>query len=571
MSNEEKRNCEITGQPYTISAEEADAYNSFDLPLPSTCPQERFRRQLTFRNDKQFFWRRCDSTGTKLYSTFPEDAPFPVVSPEYWWSSDWDGTSFGRDFDFKRLFIEQLLDLWTKVPRPAYRLINSLESRACHGARDVGNSFLLFNAQSAACCMYSVGIWDSHHCCDCYSVSGCEYCYECTHCYDSKRLRYCEFSRNCEDSWFLSQCSNCKNCLFCTNLEGKEFCIFNRSVSAEEYQKALAGWSFTARPRVELAKEQFNEFLLDKPIPHIFSDMPDSTSGNYLKACDGVYNSYDCIECRGVLNCYSLVDAANCLDGFGFGNGLSDSVQFVEVGDGARGLINCIECWNQVSDLAYCSYCEQSSNLFGCVGLRGKEYCIFNKQYSKEQYLQLRGAIVDHLKSRRVWGKFFPASFSGFAYNQSSAEEHMPLSKIPAKMMGFRWDDSVEYIRPSQLMGGVDQAPDERFAEVPTHLDDLDENTLLTLVFICEMSGRPFRLTRDEIALYRMLSVPPPPRAFEQRHRERVMRLAPRALNMNKSARSGEELLTSYPQNWRRPVLSHDEWRKEVKRVSKSK
>ena len=45
---------------------------------------------------------------------------------------------------------------------------------------------------------------------------------------------------------------------------------------------------------------------------------------------------------------------------------------------------NCIEC-NDIwlsKDLRGCSNC------IGCAGLRGKNYCIFNEQYSKEDYLK---------------------------------------------------------------------------------------------------------------------------------------------------------------------------------------
>lgn len=564
----EKRYCEITRQPYTISDEEVEVYREFGLPLPSVCPQERCRRQLSFRNDKQFFWRKCDQTGKKIYSVFPEKAPFPVVSADYWQSSEWDGTHYGQEFDFKRLFIEQLLELWQKVPRPAYRLQSALDTRASHNSADVGQSFLLFNARSVACSFYSVGIWDSHHCCDCYYVNCCEYCYECIHCHDCKKLRWSEFCRGCEDSWFLSHCSNCSHCLFCSGLEGKNYHIFNRPVSKEGFEKALGEWSLNARPRVELAQEQFSEFLVDKPIPHIFSDNPESSSGNCLWGCHQAHHCFDCFDSENIYHCHALRDANNCVDGFAFGEGLSDSAQFVQVGDGATRLINCIECWGDVTDLAYCTFCEKSSNLFGCVGLRNREYCIFNKQQSKKRYLRLKSDIIEHLKTRAVWGKFFPASFSGFAYNQSSADEYMPLSRIPAKMMGFRWDDQLEFIRPSELLGGTEQAPDRRFSEIPNSLADVSESAILEAIYICEISGRPFRITSDELSLYRILSVPPPTRAFEQRHHERVMRLAPRAVGTRKSAQSDVELQSCYPENWRRPVISSEEWEETAKKGS---
>src|SRR3990167_8934178 len=36
--------------------------------------------------------------------------------------------------------------------------------------------------------------------------------------------------------------------------------------------------------------------------------------------------------------------------------------------------------------LEYCINCYNCENCFGCVGLRNKKYCIFNKQYTEEEY-----------------------------------------------------------------------------------------------------------------------------------------------------------------------------------------
>ncbi|MBP7884916.1 hypothetical protein KAZ93_01885 [Patescibacteria group bacterium] len=41
-------------------------------------------------------------------------------------------------------------------------------------------------------------------------------------------------------------------------------------------------------------------------------------------------------------------------------------------------------------------YCK---NCFGCVGLKNHEYCIFNKQYSKEDYEVQVAKIISHMLS----------------------------------------------------------------------------------------------------------------------------------------------------------------------------
>ena len=217
----ERKNCEITNQPFIVSTEEAEAYNYFGLPLPGTSPLERCRRQLSFKNDVHFFWQKCAATGKKIFSVFPPSTPFPVVCPESWFSGDWDGLDYGMEFDFRRLFIEQLLELWRKVPRPAYQLEHSISSTMCHHSRDVMGSTVVVGSRSVAACLYSAQIWDSSRLCDCYFVGASEECYECIDCFDCRRVRWGEFSTSCEECWFVSYCSDCRNCLFCSNLSGK--------------------------------------------------------------------------------------------------------------------------------------------------------------------------------------------------------------------------------------------------------------------------------------------------------------------------------------------------------------
>src|SRR5690606_9280094 len=161
------------------------------------------------------------------------------------------------------------------------------------------------------------------------------------------------------------------------NLKGKSFHIFNKPVSEEKFNRTIKEWAFTARARVEAAHVEFEQFLSDKPLPHIISDDPEANSGNYLFNCRSAFDAFECYDSENVVHCHSHWSARDCLDGYGYGNQLSRSIQFVNVGDNASGVVNCIECWNNVSNLVYCTYCENSSDLFGCVGLRGKQYCIF--------------------------------------------------------------------------------------------------------------------------------------------------------------------------------------------------
>lgn len=59
-------------------------------------------------------------------------------------------------------------------------------------------------------------------------------------------------------------------------------------------------------------------------------------------------------------------------------------------------------CWTS-SELAYCIDCYDTKNCFGCIGLRNKQYCILNKQYTKEQYEELVPKIIEHMTKTGEW------------------------------------------------------------------------------------------------------------------------------------------------------------------------
>ena len=517
--------CKITRQPFELHKREADAYRHFNLPLPSISPHERFRRQLAFKGRQQFYWRKCDITGKRIYSIYPKKAPFPVISSELWYSDEWDPLQYGRKFKPKKSFLEQLFALWQVVPRPAQAAKGVAHSYAIYDARHIADSFLVSEAEHVERSCYSVGLRSCVDCCDCLNVSHCSDCYECIDCHECSLLRWAEHCWGCRDSWFLSNCQNCKHCLFCANLQDKEYYIFNEKVTPEDYEKTLAELKLNNRTMLETARKKFFGFLKTREVSKRYVDDWDSTTGNYLYQTTNAYESYNCSDCRDIVRCCSLTKAKHCLDGHSFGDDISESAQFVSCGMKATHLLNCVDCFDHVSHLAYCFNCEKSSHLLGCVGLREKEYCILNKQYTKAEYQETRFFIEAQMREKHQWAAYLQIAFSPFAYNQSAAQEYIPLNEIQAALMSYLWEtDEDELVKPSQLLGGDDE-PSERYSEIPAEISEIDRDARRTTVYLCEMSGKPFQFSEMELLLYDRMGVPPPGRVFEQRHKERIARL----------------------------------------------
>ena len=103
---------------------------------------------------------------------------------------------------------------------------------------------------------------------------------------------------------------------------------------------------------------------------------------------------------------------------------------------------NCSNClfisnsWDNLSNNILTMLCVGwSNNLFWCIGLRNKQYCIFNKQYTKDEYEKTVANIITHMQETGERGEFFHPSLSPFGYNETVAQEYFPLEKIEDK----RW------------------------------------------------------------------------------------------------------------------------------------
>ena len=83
-------------------------------------------------------------------------------------------------------------------------------------------------------------------------------------------------------------------------------------------------------------------------------------------------------------------------------------------------------------DIMYCYNCMYCHDCFACVGLKNQSYCIFNKQYTKEEYEKLVPEIIEYMTTTGEWGEFFNSRISPFCYNESSVIEQYPLARDEA-------------------------------------------------------------------------------------------------------------------------------------------
>ncbi len=482
----------------------------------------------------------CGLTGQSTLSVFSPESPFTVYSPEAWYSDKWDAKDYGRSFDFSRPFFDQFRELMEAVPQLALSVVSNQNSDYINQAGWCKDCYLIFEADYSESCMYSHNIGDSRSSLEILQGKKMELCYECVVCRNCYNLRYSSQCENCIDSWFLQDCIGCTNCIGCVNMRNKKFCIFNEQYDEAGYIAKLTEFALHTRSGIEHLRTEFATFALRFPVRAMYGTQNEDSSGNYLwntQRCTGCYECVNMQDCKYVCNSQAMKNVHD-VTVFGAHEGAELCYECHEIGGGVLMSAFSDQLWENVSNVYYSKLCPQkSSDLFGCVGLRHASHCIFNVQYSKEEYEKLVPKIIDHMRKTGEWGEFFPVTLSPFSYNETVALEHMPLSKEDVLAKGWSWRDMQDTPPAVKKIIAGTSLP-ETIDEVP---DDITDYAIT-----CAATGRAFRIIKQELDFYRTQQLPLPAFHYDERHRRRTLLRLPRTLWDRECSNCSKKIQTSY-------------------------
>ena len=532
MEKQETKICQNCKSEFTIEPEDFQFYEKLKVPAPTFCPDCRLQRRLTFRNERTLYKDKCDLTGKSIISMYAPGHPFPVYTPEAWRSDKWDQMTYGQDYNFSKPFFSQFQELLKKVPRMSLGQTNGINADYANYILDVKNVYLAYSVIYGSEDVYYSKIIDgSKDIVDCFDVYSSEHCYEMIDGKQNYNCSFVYFSNNCIDSSFLFDCANCQSCFGCVNLRNKSYYIFGKPYTKETYQeevKKLTGSYKALQEAKKLLREQIAK-----------------TPRKYARTINCVNSTGDDLrECKNVKNCFSTNEAENCSYVFRSPK-LKDSMdathagkaeqmyEYITGGGAGSSLIRfTVYGLGNLIDTFYTDYCQNSSNLFGCIGLRNKQYCILNKQYSKEEYESLIPRIIKHMnempyidKKGRTYkfGEFFPSEFSPVSYNESAAIEYFPLSREDAVANGYLWLDSNRKTYSVTLSG----------EKIPDSISDTSDN-ILSEVIGCDHAGscnhecvKVFRIISQEFSFYKKLNIPLPHLCPNCRYFERIKQRNP--------------------------------------------
>jgi len=539
----ETKNCQNCKQDFIIEPEDFVFYEKMKVPAPTFCPQCRFQRRIAFRNERKLFRNINARTDEKILTLYPPESGIVVYTDEDFRSDLWDPMDFGVDYNFQKPFFEQFLELMKKVPHPArnYFVDTMVNSDYCGNCGYLKNCYLIFNSNNSEDCAYGNGVDYSKNCYDNSHCNTSERCYESFWITNCNRMRFCSQCSESFELWFCKDCSGCNNCFGCMNLRNKKYCIFNVQHTKTEYEEKIASMKLNSWKGINDAREEAYEFWKKFPNKYHQGVKNINSTGAYVTNSKNVKHGYlirECEDCKYVQYLQTFPSSKNCYDYSIWGENNQFGYEITTSGRGTFNLKFSIECWPNMRDSEYCVFCQGSSNLFACVGLNKKEYCIFNKQYSKDKFIELRKKIIEHMnnmpytdKGGRVYryGEFFPIEFSPFAYNQTFAYDHFLLSKEQASKAGYSWRDSTpqEY---QITMNGED---------LPDTIEETKDD-ILDVVISCTKCKKAFRIIKQELEFLKREKIPLPRYCVECRHFLRVAQRLPSKLFQRKCQCAGE-------------------------------
>ena len=545
--NQETRNCQNCKQRFVIEPEDFQFYEKMKVPAPTFCPECRTIRRTIFLNLVNLYKKTECKDGKKVFSTYPEEANIKIYDHDYWWSDKWNPMDYGMEVDFERPFLEQLKELNDSIPWPSRSIRGMVNSDYCNQASYLKNCYLCFNCNNEENCQYCVGSGYAKDSVDCDLSLKPQLCYENFECNSTFQCFYCSEVKNCRNLWFCEECINCNDCFGCFNLHNKQYYIWNQPYSKGEYSKELEKINTGSYAEVNKIKEKFNKLKLKLPRKYIHGNHNKNITGEYIYRSKNTFNCYEVGGCENVRYSQNFADSVK--DSYDYTNWGQNSELVYEscaCGDSCQNIKFCFDCWPAMQDSEYCLGCHSSSNIFGCVGIRSKNYCILNKQYTKEEYEEFVPKIIEHMKNKPyvdslgikyAYGEFFPVEFSPLAYNETLAIEYFPKTQLEAIEEGYSWRDK----NPGEHKITIDSK------DLPDDIKDVTDNILKEIIR-CEFCKNAYRIIEPEFKFYQRFSIPLPRLCFNCRYLERRRKANPLKLWHRKCMKPGcvNEFETSY-------------------------
>lgn len=562
----ENGTCQHCKKDFEITADDETFYEMMKVPKPTFCPDCRARRRFIWRNERSLHKRPCSSCKKDFISLYREDVPFPVFCHNCYHSDNWDPTEYALEYNPQENFFSQLKKLLDVVPRLGIWVVQSINSDYTNQSYNNKNSYLSYGFRDSEDCQYVARAVDIKNTFDSTYTHHSDHVYQCINVDKSYRSSFLDESDGIVESHYLASSRNTSRSMGGVNLRSASNYFFGEQLTKDTYDQRIKQIDLGSRKVRGDLEEKFRKIKSTSIVRSTNQVNCQDCVGDHLenaKNCFKVFDGFDLENARHSAWVFTSKDISDCF-GMGGSQRIYESISPEEVQ-------NCkfLFITDSSHDVEYGLFCQTSANLFGCVGLRSKEYCILNKEYSREEYKSLVEQIkrdmmenpyIDKQGTVYKYGEFFPSEFSAIPYNESTAQEYFPISKTEALKLGFNWVDEDKRSYTAT----------KKYEEVPDNINDVSDS-FTKEVISCSHSGQcphqcteAFRITSEELSFYREMKIPLPIICPNCRHFERMARRNPMKLWERNCAKCGNKMHSSYSPDRTEIVYCEDCYKKEI-------
>lgn len=546
------------------------------IPLPTLSPRARQIRRLLFRNEWNFYKSRSSKTWESIISLYAPENDAKVFEQKEWWQDDWNPMNSWFEINLEKDLNSQFTKLRKEIPRLNLVTVDNENSDFSTWTGYCKNCYLINSSENSEDCYYWKLMQNCQNCVDCSYVYDSQNLYECLNVKWAYKCNYLHNSNNCDNCHFSDDLIGCNFCMFSSNLRNKKYFFKNKELSKEEY--------------LEVSKNYLNSRKNIKSSVNIFeTEIIPNKITKYASIVNSINSYWDV-----------LIDDKNCFECYDVNN--SEDCRYTNVWVDTKDLMDCNNMYlkpersyevlwtigtNNVhfstyvfnsSNILYSQDCFDCKNLFGCVWLKNKEYCIFNKQYKKEEYEIKVEKIIEKMKETGEWWEYFDTTNSVFPYNDSLALEYFPVQKvieiksnevISQKIVNEKWNWIVYILEPEKEISKakLDLGWKEKvdilwktkqkeiwipeniyFLESKDLKDTIEEESeeIFKKAIKCSVSWRPFRITPAEFRFYKKNNLPIPELHSNERYYNRLWYKAKRELHTHNCSKCNKETLSVY-------------------------
>jgi len=395
------------------------------------------RKQTSFRD---FLLEICSWYPSSLHknngliSKFPDTPRVKKIIPNSEFEKNRDAlVNDIFEYDFEETFFENFRKLFMSIDM--FHICHYWENVNCDFWESVLNGknvYLSFGIISdCENIWYSVSIKDNCQAVfNSIMVQQSQYTYCTSDISESYNVFYSRYIGNSNNIWFSTNLVGCSECIGCDNLDNEKYCINNIQYEKAEY----------LRLKDEILKDK--EGFLKK-----YQDL--KLGWNNIGCENVVWNAlFNCFDVDDSMHSFNTKWGKNLIfcgwalwveEAYDICGGWSPTARHIYGVAWVNG--EHVYCGSHIigSHIFYSYYLENCSYCIGCVWLKNKQYCILNKQYSKDDWHRMADKIFSQMEMDWVLWEFFPGELNPFYFNDTMATILWDFTKDEVTEKWYLW------------------------------------------------------------------------------------------------------------------------------------